>query len=163
MSEKLTPKQERFCQEYLVDTNGTQAAIRAGYSENSANEQASQLLAKLNVKTRVQQLMDKRSKRTGVSSDRVLQEIERLALFDPKDLVKLRTADDIANLPEDVRRAIVGWKYDKDGMLEIKLVKEKALEMLGRHLKMFTDKVEHSGEVKLEQLVAMASEKPDVE
>jgi phage terminase small subunit len=48
--DKLTPKQLAFCQEYVVDKNGTQAAIRAGYSENSANEQAAQLLAKLSIK-----------------------------------------------------------------------------------------------------------------
>jgi len=58
MSDKLTPKQEMFCKEYLIDLNATQAAIRAGYSEKTANEQGTQNLVKLSIQDRVQQLLD---------------------------------------------------------------------------------------------------------
>jgi phage terminase small subunit len=151
---KLTPKQERFCLEYIVDLNGAQAAIRAGYSEATAKEIASENLTKPNVQRRVQELMSERGERTRITADRVIQEIERLAMFDPKDLVYLANPQQIAELPEDVRRSIVGWKYDKDGVLEIKLAKEKALEMLGRHHRLFTDKVETKVDGELEVKVS---------
>ena len=60
----LSPKQEMFCQEYLVDLNATQAAIRAGYSKKTANEQGTQLLVRLSIRERVQELMRKRSEIT---------------------------------------------------------------------------------------------------
>lgn len=67
-----------FCREYLVDLNGTQAAIRAGYSENTANEQAAQLLAKLSIKEYVQSLMDERAKRVDITADYVLNTIQEV-------------------------------------------------------------------------------------
>ena len=68
----LTPKQEMFCLEYVVDMNGTQAAIRAGYSKRTANEQAAQLLAKPSIKQRVQELLAERARRVKLSADWVL-------------------------------------------------------------------------------------------
>lgn len=70
---KLTPKQERFVQEYLVDLNATQAAIRAGYSEKTAREQASQLLSKLNIQDAVQAGKAARTQRLEITQDQVLQ------------------------------------------------------------------------------------------
>lgn len=86
----LTDKQEMFCREFIVDLNGTQAAIRAGYSEKTANEQASQLLAKLSVQSRVAQLKAERAQRLGVSADQVLQWWVDIATADPNDLIQLR-------------------------------------------------------------------------
>lgn len=142
MSKPLNPKQEAFCREYVIDLNATQAATRAGYSAKTARAIGARLLTKVDVQVCIQQLMDERSKRTGITADRVLIEIEHLAMFDPKDLTKVRKPDDIAELPEEVRRAIVGWGWDKSGNFTVKMAKEKALEMLGRHHKLFTDKVE---------------------
>jgi phage terminase small subunit len=86
----LTPQIETFCQEYVVDLNGTQAAIRAGYSERSANEQASALLAKPNVRLRVEELRKERASRTNITADRVLTEAWNIATADPRELVEYR-------------------------------------------------------------------------
>jgi len=132
----LTPKQEQFCLEYIVDLNGTQAAIRAGYSEKTANEQASQLLTKPAVKRRVQELMGERSKRTEITADYVLgkikETIERCSQAEPVyDKDGLATGE---------------WKFEHNGVL-------KGCELLGKHLKLFTDKHDVSGRLTLEDLV----------
>ena len=145
MTRELTPKQSLFVLEYLKDLNGTQAAIRAGYSEKTADRIAAELLGKTWVAQEVQKAMDKRGERTKITADRVLHEIERLAMFDPKDLTRLTGPEDIESLPEEVRRAIVGWKWDKNGNFMVDLAKEKALEMLGRHHGLFVDKTEITG------------------
>jgi phage terminase small subunit len=106
----LTPKQEMFCKEYIVDMNGTQAAIRAGYSAKTANEQASDLLAKPNIKQYVQSLMDERSKRTEINADYVLNGIKEATEALKKDSKHSETF--------------------------------KGYELLGKHLKLFTDKTE---------------------
>ena len=119
---KLTPKQKLFVAEYLVDLNATQAAIRAGYSEKRASEIGYQLLRKTTVQAAIQEAMADREERTGVTQDRVVAELELVAFAEAHDY-----AD--ANL-----------KYAN---------KLKALELLGRHLGMFTDKVEQTGETTL--------------
>ena len=68
----LTEKQRRFVDEYLIDLNATQAAIRAGYSVKTAREQASQNLTKLNIQQAISEKMAERSKRTGVNQDRIV-------------------------------------------------------------------------------------------
>ena len=76
---KLTPKQERFCEEYLIDLNATQAAIRAGYSANTAREQGAQNLSKLNIQEKIAELQAERSKRTEITQDRVVKELAAMA------------------------------------------------------------------------------------
>lgn len=137
----MTPKQEAFVREYLIDLNATQAAIRAGYSVRTAQEQASRLLSNVIVKAAVAEAVQARGKRLDVSADDVLREITRLAMVDPAAFLKVRKLADIAKLPEDDRRAIVGWSWDKHGQLVLKLAKEGALQMLGRHHRLFNDKV----------------------
>src|SRR4051794_8476560 len=78
----ISPKQDRFCREYVVDLNGTQAAIRAGYSAKTANEQASRLLAKVNIQNRVKELQQKVAERVEVSAAQILAEIDELAMMD---------------------------------------------------------------------------------
>lgn len=144
----LPPKRRRFVEEYLKDLNGTQAAIRAGYSERTANEQAAALLANPSVKAVVQALMAERSKRTEVDVDRVVQELAVAAFFDPAELVGYRVTRPgcIACLPEHVRRCIVGWGWDKLGNFVLKFAnKTTSQDLLGRHLGMFTNKLELSG------------------
>ena len=63
----MTDKQARFCEEYMIDLNATQAAIRAGYSPKTANEQAARLLANVSIQNRIAQLQAEQSRRTGVS------------------------------------------------------------------------------------------------
>ena len=77
---ELTPKQKRFCEEYAVDFNGTQAAIRAGYSVNTANVIASQNLTKLNVHNEIEKLTTEKSIRTEITADKILQSIAKIAL-----------------------------------------------------------------------------------
>lgn len=132
---KLTPKQELFCKEYIVDLNATQAAIRAGYSEKTANEQGSQLLAKLSIKEYVQSLMDERSERVEITSDYVLRGIKEL------------TERCIQAIPVIVDGKETGeYKFEPNAAL-------KGFELLGKHLKLFTDKVDHSGTIEHKGLV----------
>jgi phage terminase small subunit len=70
---KFTPKQEIFCQEYLIDLNATQAAIRAGYSPLTASAIATENLTKLNIRARIDKAMAERSRRLGINQDRVVQ------------------------------------------------------------------------------------------
>jgi len=140
----LTPKQSLFVKEYLVDLNATQAAIRAGYSEKTAGVIGLENLGKPLIADAIEEAMKERGRRTEITADRVLKEIERLALFDPADLINVTCPKDIAALPEDIRRAITGWKWDKQGNFIISMIKQGAVEMLGRHHKLFTDKTELS-------------------
>ena len=87
----LTEKQQRFVDEYLVDLNATQAAIRAGYSPRTANEQGAQLLAKLSVQHAVREARSAQQKRTAITADTVLMEIANIALADARELVEVKT------------------------------------------------------------------------
>ena len=84
---KLSEKQQRFVDEYLIDLNATQAAIRAGYSVKTANEQGSQLLAKLSIQQVISEKMAERSKRTGVNQDRIVLELAKIAFVKMIDVV----------------------------------------------------------------------------
>lgn len=163
----LTPKQQRFVEEYLKDLNATQAAIRAGYSEKTAQEQGSQNLSKLIIANAIQARMDKRSARTEITSDLILKELLLIAradisqAYDEKGNLK-----PMHDIPEDVRRAMSavkvfeefeGFGKDRTKIGDVREVKfwdkPKALELLGRHLKLFTDKVEHSGSIGWERIL----------
>jgi phage terminase small subunit len=148
----VTPKQERFVQEYLIDLNATQAAIRAGYSERTANEQGSRLLTNVSVRSAIEAAQRDRGERIKATADDVLREIQRMAMYDPAQLTDVKSPDDIKKLPEDVRRAIVGWSWDRNGNFTIKLAKEGALEMMGRHHGLFKDRIEHSGRLTLSDI-----------
>lgn len=87
---QLTPKQQRFVDEYLIDLNGTQAAIRAGYSVRTANEQAAQLLAKLSVQQAVAEAQARRQQRTEITADRVVREAWNILTADPRELVQVK-------------------------------------------------------------------------
>ncbi len=78
----LTPKQARFVEEYLLDLNATQAAIRAGYSKKTANEQGAQLLAKLSIRQAVAEAQAIRSKRTEITQDEVIEGLKKEATLD---------------------------------------------------------------------------------
>ena len=75
----LTPKQERFCEEYLIDLNATQAAIRAGYSEKTAYSAGQRLLRNVEIQNRIAELKAERSKRTEITQDRVVKELAAMA------------------------------------------------------------------------------------
>src|SRR5688572_19699107 len=86
----LTPKQQLFVSEYLVDLNGKQAAIRAGYSPKTAEVQASRLLSLAKVKAAVSAAQGERSERTEITQDMVLQELWAIAMADPNEIVQYR-------------------------------------------------------------------------
>lgn len=146
---RLTDKQRRFVEEYLVDLNATQAAIRAGYSFKTANEQGSQLLAKLSIQQEISERMAERSKRTGINQDRVVLELAKIAFVKITDVVdeECRIRDDAA---DDDLACIEGVKYKQSSSdtgfsteREVKLSpKLKALELLGKHLGMWNDKLD---------------------
>lgn len=213
---KLTEKQKRFVEEYLVDLNATQAAIRAGYSPKTANEQGARLLVNVSIQQALQKAMKDREQRTVVTADRVVQELWNIVTADANDIVELRrcccrycwginnryqlTANemkarkdsyaieaakaaaegktiavfdplggigydatkepnpvcpecfgvgvtepfikDTRKLPPGVKSLYAGVKVTKDGV-EVRMhSKDKAMELLGRHLGMFKDKVE---------------------
>lgn len=155
LSKRLTNKQKRFCEEYLIDLNGTQAAIRAGYSPDTAAVIASENLTKPNIRARIDKAIAERSKRTGVNADRVIQELAKIAFVNASDFIDLKegvlregaVSEDTAVISGvKVKRSITdnGETIER----EIKLAdKIKALELLGKHLGMFTDKMELSGKV----------------
>jgi len=148
---KLSPGHEAFVREYLVDLNGTAAAKRAGYSEKTAHVIAHQLLKIPLVRLAIQEGMDSRAKRIEITADRVLQELAKLAFVNTQDLY-----DDIGNLipvqdlPRETAAAIHSIKVistaGSSALQEIKLHDKKtSLELLGKHLVLFTDKKEVTG------------------
>ncbi len=169
---KLPPNQARFVEEYLVDLNGRQAAIRAGYAEKSAEVQASQLLRKPKVRAAVDAALAARSERVQVTTDEVLREFKRLALVDigqaftPEGALK-----PLAEMDVDVRRSIASIEVDEtwvdgkdeDGKPKRYLVgqlrkvkfwdKKGALDSLAKHKGMFIERVEHSASASLEELI----------
>lgn len=173
---KLTAKQQRFCDEYLIDLNATQAAIRAGYSAKTATEQGARLLANVKVQKYLQKRKLDRVERTEITQDMVLFELANIAFSNAADYatviereatiqcengalmplydmdgnpVKYKTVEPVltADLTDAQKRALAVIKKGRDGF-EIKPYdKIRALELLGKHLGMFADKVEVSGEV----------------
>lgn len=156
---KLTAKQIRFVDEYLVDFNATQAAIRAGYSPKTAAAAAARLLRNVNIQAEIARRQKDLQRRTEISQDRVVKELARIAFADASDYACVETymyenkdgtlsplqvvsPKDTGVLSDDQRAAIAGIKQGANG-IEIKLHdKIKALELLGRHIGMFNDKIE---------------------
>lgn len=132
---KLNAKQRTFVEEYLVDLNATQAAIRAGYSKHTASEMGYENLNKPQIQTALQAAMEKRSKRTEITADYVLDTIqdtvERCRQARPV-VDKAGKQIMIENADGDIVPAYV---FDAGNVL-------KGTDQLGRHLKMFTDKRE---------------------
>lgn len=155
----LTDKQEMFCREYLVDLNATQAAIRAGYSEKTANEQGAQNLAKLSIAQRIAELKSERNEAVKVDAEYVLR---RLVDIDGMDVLDILLSNGelkpIKEWPKVWRTTLSGMDVtemagDSAGLLKkIKWPdKVKNLELLGKHVDVqaFKEKVEHSGEISL--------------
>lgn len=155
---ELTPKQECFAREYLKDLNGKQAAIRAGYSEKTAAEQATRLLNNAHVAAFVQDRMDKRAEITGINANDVLREIAKLAFVDPRNLFDENgRLKPVTQLPDNIAASVasvevVTSRIPGSDPVEVEYTskikfwdKRASLELLGKHLKLFTDKVEHTG------------------
>jgi len=170
MANKLTAKQQTFVEEYLIDLNATQAAIRAGYSKKTAYIIGHENLSKPNIAEAIQKAKAERSERTGVTADMVIAELAKIGfsdlrnvltssgqLIDPQDwddatagaisslevVVNSRGGSGDENEPIDYTHKIKVWD------------KNSALEKLGKHLGMFVDR----SEVKVEATIEVESPK----
>lgn len=146
----MTKKQKRFVEEYLIDLNATQAAIRAGYSPDTAKAIGSENLTKPDIRAQIDRAMAERSKRTGVNAERVIRELAKIAFVNATEVIDPTTATVKEDaLPEDTAaiQSVKVKTFGEDGLeREIKMAdKLKALELLGKHLGMFKDKLELSG------------------
>lgn len=155
----LNIKQEQFCREYIIDLNATQAAIRAGYSENSAGKIGHELWKKPEIQARIQELQYERSQRTQITADRVLTELARIGF---SDIRKMFADGDrmkpVSQLCDDMAPAVSAIEVvtktlpTSDGDAEVEYVhkvklwdKNSALDKIAKHLGMLVDRVEHTG------------------
>jgi phage terminase small subunit len=159
MKDKLTPKQARFVQQYLVDLNATAAAERAGYSKRTAKSIGHDLLKNEKVSEAIAKAMGKRAERTGITADRVLQELARIAFFDPRSLLNPDgTSRPVNELDDDTAAALAGMEvteeFDGKGKSrkslgftkKVKVAdKVQALGLAMRHLGMLNDKLHIPG------------------
>lgn len=128
----LTPKQQRFVEEYLVDLNGTQAAIRAGYAPKNARITASQNLAKPIIARSIKELRDKQSRKTNLTAEYVLASLQNVA-------ERCQQAQPVLDREGNPTGE---YRFDSSGA-------NKALELLGKHLALFVDRVQHEGNFSL--------------
>ena len=138
MAKELSDKQAAFVKEYLIDLNATQAAIRAGYSEKTAQEQSSRLLSNVIIAAGVQVELDNRAERTLIDADYVLNTIR-------DTIERCRQAEEVVDrsgetvmVETPTGELAPAYKFDSSGVL-------KGCELLGKHLKLFTEKIEHTG------------------
>lgn len=161
----LTPKQEAFVREYLLDLNATQAAIRAGYSAKTAEQQASRLLSNVKVAEAVAEAQAKRAEKTRIDAEWLLTRLAEESAADVADLY-----DEQGGL-KPVHDWPLVWRQGLVAGLDVEEIKVegvvvgtirklklsdrvKRLELIGRHIDVgaFKDKIEHSGKVELENL-----------
>ncbi len=161
----LSPKQARFVEEYLIDLNGTQAAIRAGYSPKSAGRIQNQLLAKKQVSEAVAQRRKKLAEKAEVTQEKIVTELAKLGFSNMLDYIRVQpdgsAVVDLASLTREQAAALSEVVVDEymDGggedarpvkKVKVKLAdKRNALVDLGKHLGMFVEKVELSGKAEV--------------
>ncbi|MBN6075790.1 terminase small subunit [Aggregatibacter actinomycetemcomitans] len=141
---KLTNKQKRFIEEYLIDLNATQAAIRAGYSEKTAYSIGQENLNKPEIQRGIAEARNKRAERTQIKQDDVIRMLlENIEIASGKKAViktEIRKSEDGELVGDDIAQFV----YESSSV-------NRSLELLGKHLGMFSDKVEVSGDLHIEQ------------
>ena len=154
MNYKLTPKQKLFADEYLIDLNATRAykaAYKSVKKDETARTNGSRMLTNANVSKYIKERMNERSKRTEITQDNVLKELATIAFAKVTDFVTIENGvvivKDTKDIPKDLLPAIASIKEGKNGIEVSFYNKDKSLELLGRHLGMFNDKIEISGTV----------------
>lgn len=152
----LTPKQARFVDEYMIDLNATQAAKRAGFSAKTAQQQAARLLGLLHVQDAISARQERLSKKAGVTAERVIRELARIAYVDRRGIVTVKggkvtvtdfdkLSDDEAACIEEVSQTIT----DAGGTVRVRMAsKIDALDRLGKHLGLFLDRLDIGEAVK---------------
>lgn len=144
---KLTMRQSLFSNEYLVDFNAKQATIRAGYSARTAEQQGCKLLSMVKVQEKIAELTAERSSENKATIERIIKELCAIAFTKLTDIVYVNdqgkaTVKPTAELTDAQQRAIESISQTQYGV-KIKMHdKTKAIELLGRHLGMWLDRVE---------------------
>jgi phage terminase small subunit len=155
----LSSKAKRFCKEYLVDSNATQAAIRAGYSKKTANKTGPRLMVNVGIKNEIKRLMKPIEKRLEISAERTLKEAGRLAFFDiRKAFDKNGNLKNIQDLDDDTAAALAGIENeqlfdgkgkDREYIGDLKKIKtfdkKGAIELLMKHFGLLIERHEHTG------------------
>lgn len=170
----LTPKQQRFVEEYLIDLNATQAAIRAGYSEKTAKEIGSENLTKPDIQKAIEEAQNKRTEQTQIDAAYVLRRLVEIDQMDVLDIMDdnycLKPIGDwpkiwrqyISNIENLEEFEGFGDERTQSGWLKkIKWPdKTKNLELLGKHVSVgaFKDKIEHSGKLEIQSLSDLMDE-----
>jgi phage terminase small subunit len=144
---KLTDKQLRFCDEYLIDLNATQAAIRAGYSARTAAVIGAENLVKPNIANCIQEKKKKLAAKLEITQEMVLEGYRKLAFYDPRKFFdendNLKT---VSQLDDETSYALAGFEITEERNKDVvtgytKKIKmpdrRGALDSLGRHLGMF--------------------------
>jgi phage terminase small subunit len=187
MASKLTDKQKKFVEEYLIDLNATQAATRAGYSKKTAYSMGQRLLKNVEIQAKIQNAMDKRSHRTEITQDWVLEELRRIAASNGAMYAKVVTKEryetivdengdtkqipvtsqfveltDTDKLSEVQESAISGIEQTRNGIKVSTYDKIRALELLGKHLGMFNDNSNNADDIEdISPLAEMLSDNND--
>lgn len=151
----MTPKQQRFVDEYLIDLNATQAAVRAGYSAKTAEVQGPRLLGNVGVAEAIRAGQARIADKLHVTQEAVVKELARIGFSNMRDFASFNadgvTLKDLEEMDEDAARCVaeVSQTVTKEGgAIRFKLHDKKgALDSLARHLGMFQDKLEHSGNI----------------
>ena len=146
MAANQSNRRDRFCEEYLVDLNATQAAIRAGYSKTSSKTTSSRLMADAGIAEKIAQLRKEQASRTGITADRVIKELAKIGFANATEAIQIVKGKvkvtDTEDLSEDLTAAIQEIRQTKTrggGSLMVKFHDKKgALELLGKHLGIFT-------------------------
>ena len=143
----LSPKQQRFVSEYLKDQNGTQAAIRAGYSPKTAQEQSSRLLSKDMISEKINDMLRKVEDKAIVDASYVLKGLKRVheRCLKPEPVMEFdRDSRDMIQKTDSSGNLV--YEFDSAGA-------NRSLELLGKHLKLFTDKTELSADASLAEIL----------
>lgn len=159
---KLRDKQKRFVQEYLVDFNETQAAIRAGYSKKTAAAIGYENLRKPHIRAEIEKRKKALQNKLEITQERVLQELAAIGFAKGTDYASVVSGvvlvTDTDQLTEQQKAAIVSIKQTKEGV-EIKLAdKYKALELLAKYLGLLTEKVGYEDEIEDDPLTKSIKE-----
>ena len=171
-------RHETFAREYVKDLNGTRAAIAAGYAKKSAHVTASELLSNPKVKEMVARLTKKHADKLDLSAEKVLSELSSMGFSNMLDYIKTTEEGsayvDLSNLTREQAAAIPEITVDeyvegkgkharKVKRTRLKLVdKIRSLELLGKHLKLFTERIEVSGTAGLAEALAAARKRANM-
>lgn len=163
----MTQKQKQFCREYLIDLDATKAAIRSGYCSNNAGQLAHELMKKPDIIEAIAGAIERRATRLNIKADRVLEELCKIAFIDRSEIVQVKNGRVILKNTEELtedQKSVLSEVSETQYGISVKLHdKLRALELIGKHLGMFIERTQHSGEINVtrqlsdEQLTLIAT------